>query len=159
MVTITRSGHAAPDNNPPRKKSKTCLERAIKIDPEYREKLKSEKHIEEAEHAVTDSPLFDSIARVRSVFDCLLQLPPTREVLRWCAHKQTFLSELFEPVKKDLKDASLTSNRSDWIKPPCGRRNLDEGNKTATPRLGWPCLGSVPSQADQITRTNGPQDH
>ena len=130
MVTINRDGRVVPNNNPESKETKSLRERAIKIEPEYREKLKSAKWIT-VEFTTTDSPLFDSIARIMGVLGVLIESTPTREVLRRCAHKQTFLSEFFELIQRDLE---LLPSRLEEKFPHCSKKitNLIDKLKAAS---------------------------
>ncbi len=116
-----KKGNCEPNKKPKSEKVESFLERAIKIEPEYREKIKSEKW-KIPTFTKTDSPLYDSVTKIISIFAGLLQLPPTRKVLRWCAHKQTFLSELFEPIKKDLE---FLPSRLEEKFPRCSKKISD----------------------------------
>ncbi len=121
MPTINPDGNAVPNKKPKSEKVESLMERAKKLEPDYKEKIKSEKW-EMPEFTKKKLPLYDSITRINFVFADLLQLTPTREVLRWCAHKQTFLSELFEPIKKDLE---FLPSRLEGDFPHCSRKISD----------------------------------
>lgn len=102
-------------------KVESLRERVIKIEPEYKEKIKSDRW-KIPEFTKTDSPLYDSITKIMSIFSSLKLWPPNRDVLRWCAHKPTFLSELLEPIKEDLE---LLTSRLEEKFPHCSKKISD----------------------------------